>query len=225
MIRGVLFDMDGLLLDTERLGARILPRLCRERGYEVPPDLYGRMLGRGYAEDCQLMREALGAEFPSEAVLEDFRAALQSVARNGGMPVKKGMAACLAGLKARGVLRALATSTRRATVELYIRHTPEMQNALDSLTCGDDVERGKPAPDIYLLAARRLGLSPEECLGVEDSLSGLKSLKAAGIAAVMIPDLVEPDERFEGLVSYRLDHLGQLCALVDRLNLSPGVHA
>ena len=107
-----------------------------------------------------------------------------------GLPTKKGLAECLTGLRARSLRLALATSTDRAIVERYVQATPAMQNAFDVMICGPEGGRSKPAPDIYLEAARRLGLEPGECLGVEDSRNGLRSLTAAGCVSVMIPDLL-----------------------------------
>jgi len=88
----------------------------------------------------------------------------------------------------------------------------------DTMVCGVEAGRGKPAPDIYVEAARRLGLKPEECVGVEDSVAGLQSLTAAGSVRVLIPDLLPNDERFSALVDYELQGLADLPALIDRLN-------
>ena len=136
-----------------------------------------------------------------------------------GLPTKKGLAECLTGLRARSLRLALATSTDRTIVERYVQATPAMQNAFDVMICGPEGGRSKPAPDIYLEAARRLGLEPGECLGVEDSRNGLRSLTAAGCVSVMIPDLLPYDDSLAPYVKHRLSDLGQLCTLADRLNL------
>ena len=225
MIRGVLFDMDGLLLDTERLGMRIMPDVCARMGYSMPPALYIRLLGLTSREGRHVLEEALDEGFPYEAMMDAFHEAFAQMAQRGEVPAKKGLEACMTGLKARGIRRALATSTHRSLVELYLQSVAPLRDALDFVVCGPEVPNGKPAPDIYLRAAEGLGLAPGECLGVEDSLNGLKSLKAAHVTAVMIPDLMPPDERFRGLVDYRLDDLNQLCGLIDRLNLGARARA
>lgn len=219
MVRGVLFDMDGLLLDTERLGMAMYTAACQTHGYTCTPQIYHRLIGCNAERGRALAMEAFGPDFPQEAVSADFRRRMHEVAVRGELPVKKGVAECMAGLKQRGIRRALATSTAREIVELYVAHTPELQNVFDASVCGAEGGVSKPAPDIYLEAMRRLDLTADECLGVEDSLNGLKSLTAAHCPSVMIPDMIPYGEAFEGLVTYRLADLTQLCSLVDRLNL------
>lgn len=223
MIRGVLFDMDGVLLDTERLGREVLTSECAKRGYRLTKELYARMMGTTVEISRQYMMEDLGGDFPYEEVTASHHQRIYAIACQGGLPLKKGLEECMAGLKARGIRLALATSTARPTVETYIANLPALQGVFDAMVCGSEAGRSKPEPDIYLEAARRLELPIEECIGVEDSLNGLRSLKAAGCVSVMIPDLLPCDERVAGLVSHRLDDLTQLCGLIDRLNLGAKV--
>lgn len=219
MIRGILFDMDGVLLDTERLGSRLFTQVCARRGYEAPGGLFLRMLGCTAQAGYDVLREVFGPAFPCQAVMDEVHEGIFQIAMTTGLPLKAGMEACMAGLRARGLRVALATSTDRAVVDRYVEHTPAMQGVFDAMVCGAEGGRSKPAPDIYLEAARRLGLAPSECVGVEDSRNGLRSLTAAGCVSVMIPDLLPFDDSLAPYVRHRLTHLGQLCALVDRLNL------
>ena len=219
MIRGVLFDMDGVLLDTERLGSRLFEQACARRGYAVPEKLYLSLLGCTAQAGFDVLHEAFGPDFPCQAVMDEVHQGIFHTAVTTGLPTKKGLAECLTGLRARSLRLALATSTDRAIVERYVQATPAMQDAFDVMICGPEGGRSKPEPDIYLEAARRLGLSPGECLGVEDSRNGLRSLTAAGCVSVMIPDLLPYDDSLAPYVKHRLSDLGQLCALADRLNL------
>lgn len=219
MIKGILFDMDGVILNTERLSRDEYIGACEEMGYpQMNEAIYERLIGKPREEDRRIMKAEMGEDFPFDAMYDRYRERLVERVLTGVDCTKPGLQECMEGLKARGVRIALATSTGREVVTQYIAHVPLMQNVFDDMVCGVEAGRGKPAPDIYLEAARRLGLKPEECIGVEDSQAGLQSLTAAGCVRVMIPDILPCDERFDGLTDHVLSTLAQLPALVDQLN-------
>ena len=217
MIQGCLFDMDGVLLDTERLGMTLLPQIAKQYGYDFSSDLYLRILGMHRALSRGITQKELGKDYPHDAVLTDTFSAMVARAEEGTLPLKAGVADCFARLKARGIRLALATSTGRDTVDRYFRSIPEIGTAFDAVVCGSEVANSKPAPDIYLKAAEKLDLPPSACIGVEDSLSGLKSLTAAGIRSVMIPDILPYGETFAPFVTWTADSLSALCDLVESL--------
>lgn len=220
MIKGVLFDMDGVLLDTERIGRDIYLRRCAELGYpQMNLKMFERLLGNTKERDRELMHEMLGEDFPFDELYDGYRDELLAKACRGEVPCRPGVEECFEGLKKRGLKIALATSTARATVEIYQQHIPQLCGVFDFMVCGAEGGRSKPAPDIYLKAAAGLGLDIAECVGVEDSLNGLKSLTAAGAVRVMVPDLLPCDERFAGVVDEEIKDLTLLCGLIDRLNL------
>ena len=224
MIRGVLFDMDGVLLDTERMGQMYFIRLCHELGYpgmDIPK--FNRLLGVTRAENIRQLKEMLGDDFPGEYAMDTYREMLLSEGRAGRIPMKKGVEECITGLKARGIRIGLATSTPREVVEMYFEHLPVLASAFDGMVCGTEAARSKPAPDIYLEAARRVGVPIEECLGIEDSRAGLRSITDAGAGSVFVPDLLGYDDSMNGTVKYQIEHLGQLCGLIDRINLEARV--
>lgn len=219
MIKGILFDLDGVILETERLGRAIYIQKCHEFGYTAMDEKkYEELLGKTRDEDREIVRAAVGSEFPFDEMYDAYRAGLYALAETGELPCKPFVTECMKGLKERGMRIALATSTARHIVEGYQKHIPQLRDVFDFMVCGAEAGRGKPAPDVYLKAAAGIGLKPEECIGVEDSAAGLQSQTAAGCVRVLIPDLLPNDERYAGLVDYCLDDLSQLCALVDRLN-------
>lgn len=218
MIRGVLFDMDGVLFDTETLGQELMPRAAAAYGKQMDKELYFRLLGVNEHLSRKILLEEYGSDFPFDAFHNAFLDYFLQIARAGQLPRKPGLAACMEGLKERGMKIALATSTQRPVVECYLSHTPELRECFDATVCGIEVPNGKPAPDIYRKAAEKLGLLPEECVGVEDSRNGVKSLRSAGCHSVMIPDLLPFSEELAPYVDSCLTGLDQLCALIDRLN-------
>ena len=219
MIKGVLFDMDGVILDSERVGREIYMGKCYEMGYTQMTDaIFETLLGKTKDEDRRLMKEALGEDFPFDELYDAYREELSGRATCGQLPCKPGVQECFDGLKARGIKIALATSTARPVVLDYQKYIPQMRDVFDFMVCGAEAGRSKPAPDVFLKAAAGLGLDIHDCLGVEDSVAGLQSQTAAGCTRVLVPDLLPCDERFNGLWDYCLPTLHDLCPLIDRLN-------
>jgi len=221
MIRAVLFDMDGVLLDTETLGFRAMRRIAAEFGYTVDLAFYRTTLGLTNGECYRAYIAGLGEAFPYEEASERFARYFTQYSRARSLPRKPGLTECLEGLRARGIRIALATSTARTLVNEYFASMPDLGPYFNGMVCGGEAPRGKPAPDIYIAAARAVGCAPEECVGVEDSFGGLQAVHASGARCVMIPDLLPYEESFRPYVDDCLAGLGELCPLIDRLN-APG---
>ena len=192
IIKGAIFDMDGLMLDTEKLLVRFWRQAAAEYGYEMTVEhvLGIRSLSRKYS--IPKLKGIFGDEFPFDEVRSLRIRLMNDYIDKNGFDVKQGLFELLDYLKAHKIRIAVATATSRDRAEMYLNRIHALEY-FDAVICGDMVKNGKPEPDIYLTAANELGLPPSECAAFEDSPNGLKSAFAAGCKVIMIPDLSQPD--------------------------------
>ncbi len=195
---GILFDMDGLLLDSERLARDAFVRACEDHGYEADLVAYLECIGSTYDQTRERLMAAYGQDFPYQAIDERWRHHYHARLAEGPVPLKDGAQALLAHLTTREVPMALVTSTRRATAEQKLEATGLIR-FFDSLICGGETERGKPHPDPYLAGAARLELEPTDCWALEDSANGVRAAVSAGCMVYQVPDLVAPTTEIEQL--------------------------
>jgi HAD superfamily hydrolase (TIGR01509 family) len=193
-----IFDMDGLLIDSERPILDAWIKAADELGLPLAADALLHALGRR-AEDARvLFRAAFPAEFPFDRARARVQALLSAQREQAGFAVKQGVAALLVRLAERGIPCAVASSTRRAEVERRLA-AAGLAPYFGALVGGDEVEHGKPAPDTFLLAARRLEVDPARCVVFEDMEHGARGALAAGMQAVLVPDLKQPSDEVRTL--------------------------
>ena len=187
----VIFDMDGLMLDTEPLAARAWEEAAARAGVGFDMSLASRMIGRNFA-DCSLMiRAHYAADYPVDTLLAHWHAAYDAIVSREGLALKPGVCELIDWLVARDIPRAVATSTRLDRALAKLAHVDVLAH-FAAVVGGDEIERGKPAPDIYLEAARRLAVAPAACVVLEDSEPGVRGALAAGMTPIMVPDRLLP---------------------------------
>lgn len=213
-IKGAIFDMDGTLIDTEKLYIRFWKQSAADFGYTMTDEIvFGiRSLARKFAE--KKLKGILGEDFPYVDVREHRTELLDAYIKEHGIELKSGARELLEFLRRKGVRIAVATATARAKTEKYLEQIG-IADYFDAIACGDMVENGKPEPDIYLLASEKLGLAPNECAAFEDSPNGLKSAYRAGCVTVMIPDLSQPDEELLPILSGVYNSLSDAAVLFE----------
>lgn len=190
MFEAVIFDMDGLLLDSERPIRDAWLEIGQAHGVMLDAPTYQRVIGRSMVEVHAILGEVFGVERYRRAA-DEVAALLEARHAVQGYPAKAGAAALLGWLGERGVTCGLASSSYRAKI-LHRLGTAALLDRFAAIAGGDEVARGKPAPDVYLLAAERLGVAPAACLAFEDSDNGARAALEAGMKVVIVPDLVEP---------------------------------
>jgi HAD superfamily hydrolase (TIGR01509 family) len=188
----VIFDLDGLMLDTESISRLSWRKAAQEYERAVSDELFASFIGRR-TEDCEAMlRELWGADFPLAELRARIREHWARHVAEHGIPHKPGVAELIDFLETRQIPKAIATSSSKEEARAKMG---ELAKHFDIVVTGDEVKRGKPAPDIFLLAAARLGVEAPNCLVLEDSLAGMQAAQAAGAYAIMVPDLMPPDEK------------------------------
>lgn len=189
----VVFDMDGLLVDTESLAMRSLMQVAREMNIDAPEAFCHTMIGVP-ADHCRtLVQERFGPGFPADRYLSAASRHMEALIGAGALALKPGVPELLADLEALGIGKAVATSSSRAKASHHLRHTGIL-GRFDAVITRDDVERGKPHPDLFLKAAEALGFPAQDCLAFEDSYNGVRAAHAAGMTVVMVPDLLPPTD-------------------------------
>ena len=198
------------MLDSEVIYRAAWLRAIGEFRREMPEETFRRFLGRNGADSRALLAEIYGVDFDVNGFLDVCRTLAGEHIEAHGIALKRGLAELLEKIEARRLAKGVATSTRRAWA---LRCLGTLATRFEVLTTGDEVARGKPAPDIFLLCAERLQAAPHECLVLEDSEAGIRAAHAAGMPAIMIPDLVEPSEEVRALawrVCNSLEEVDQL---------------
>jgi HAD superfamily hydrolase (TIGR01509 family) len=190
--------MDGLLLDTERVALETYLDTASALGIDAAtPALYATFIGRSWQATRVLLEEALGPR-NSERMLSRWPERFEARVESGSIPRKPGVEDLLDLIGRRGTPIALATSTAR---HLTLRQlgAAGLLDRFGAMATGDEVVNGKPAPDIYLLAARRLGVDPASCVALEDSEPGVEAASRAGMRVIMVPDLIQPAPRIRAM--------------------------
>jgi HAD superfamily hydrolase (TIGR01509 family) len=206
-IDAVLLDMDGTLLDTERVYLESLIAALGACGYTDDILTLGHAMVGMPAPDCEAMlRDRYGERFPLADLNKAFSARRDEIFQ-AGIPLKSGAVELLDALRGHGYPMAIVTSSSRRTAEEHLT-LAGIRSRFDSVLTRDDVERGKPSPDLYLLAARRLGFQPASCLAIEDSNPGVAAAHAAGAITIMVPDIVPPSAASHARCAAVLPDLG-----------------
>lgn len=215
MFKAVVFDMDGVITDTEKLYRRFQMEEGIKRG--IPEDILTyaceHIAGGNKYSNKPIFEKIVGRGIDYMEYREKLMANLDAYIAEHGVELKYGVKDTLAYLKDKGIKIGLATSTIRDRAIGYLT-AHDIYKYFDELIFGNMVEHGKPAPDIYLKACERLGVMPEEAVAVEDSINGIKSAGTAGLYPVMVVDLIQPNDEIEPYVKQVYDDITHLREII-----------
>jgi HAD superfamily hydrolase (TIGR01509 family) len=204
--------MDGLMLDTERLEVELYVRISAEMGWPTAEAFLRSTIGISEAASETRYKAEYGGGYPYREIWERVKAAQTELGNRKGLPHRPGLLVLLDKLRDLGIPLAVATSTDRERAKWKLG-CAGILDRFAVLACGDEVERGKPEPDIFLLAAERLDFEPASCIGFEDSPAGLVGLAKAGIPSVFVKDLAEPPREILANVWRRCGDLAEAAKL------------
>lgn len=197
-IEGVIFDMDGLLLDTERIVKRTWTDVGTAMGYPDMGEQIYHTLGFSRPRRKAYFESYYGPGWPDEEIVRRCGIRFNEIVDTEGIPVKKGVRELMGFLKEKGIKIGLATSTSEEYARLELEHAG-LWEYFDGRVFGSMIKKSKPAPEIYEKACAAIGVEPGYALALEDAPSGVQSAHAAGLRAIMIPDLVQPTAEIKAM--------------------------
>ena len=214
-IKGVLFDMDGVVFDTEKAYLNTWTKVCASYGYDLKRDTYISVMGTGRENTINTFKNALGCDIPMEDMYKDKDKMIKEIVESGQVPVKSGAEEILTWLRKNNIKTALATSAKRWRAETQLEMSG-IKNLFDAVVCGDDITNLKPDPEIFLKAGEKIGLNPDECIVIEDSPAGIQAAYNAGMYGIHVEDLKEADDTIKKYSKVNFKNLMEIKEYIDK---------
>jgi len=187
-VDAIIFDMDGVLIDSERISFKCFQEVFKEHNYKMDEIFYLRLIGRNVKSIKIIMEEEYGTDFPFDTIYKKKSNLALEITDKNGVIIKPGVHELLDYLNKENYKIAVATSTRRERA-LQLLEEAKIKDKVNYVICGDQVENSKPNPEIFLKAAKGLNVSPEKCIVIEDSDAGITAAHAAKMIGIHVPDM------------------------------------
>jgi len=187
-VEAIIFDMDGVLIDSERLSLKCYQEVFKEYDYKIDEEFYVQFIGTNVKSIKAKMEEKYGEDFPFDSIYEKKVKLTLEITDKNGVIIKPGVHELLDYLNKKNYKIAVATSTRRKRA-LQLLEEAKIKDKVDFVICGDQVENSKPDPEIFLKAAKGLDVNPENCIVIEDSDAGITAAHAAKMTGIHVPDM------------------------------------
>lgn len=216
MIKAIIFDMDGLMIDSERVTFECYQERLKDMNLTMDEEFYKTLLGKPIKGIYQRFYDVYGNDFPIENVIQDVHQLMAERFETEGVPVKKGLVELLHYLKDNNYKTIVATSSNRDRVDKILAQA-KITEFFDDSICGDEVTRGKPNPEVFLKSCQKLGVNVDEAIVLEDSEAGIQASYDANIKVICIPDMKYPEKQYEEKTFKILKDLTEVTAYLKSL--------
>lgn len=196
MIKAIIFDMDGLMIDSERVTFECYQEILKGMNLTMDEEFYKTLLGKPLKGIYQRFYDVYGNDFPIEDVIKDVHALMAKRFETEGVPIKTGLKSLLEYLKENNYKTIVATSSNRDRVDTILSQA-QITDYFDDSICGDEVTKGKPNPEVFLKSCQKLDVNVDEAIVLEDSEAGIQASYDAGIKVICIPDMKYPEKQYE----------------------------
>ncbi|WP_315066944.1 HAD family phosphatase [uncultured Clostridium sp.] len=197
-VDAVIFDMDGVLIDSERISFKCFQEVLKDYDYEMDEKVYLKFIGRNYDGIGKVLKEEYGEDFPFEEIYKKKSKMALEFTNKNGVKVKPDVHELIDYLNNKNYKIAVATSTRRERA-IELLGEARIKDKVNYVVCGDQVEHSKPNPEIFLKAAKGLDVKPENCMVIEDSDAGITAAHAAKMVGIHVPDMKELEDETKKL--------------------------
>ena len=216
MIKAIIFDMDGLMIDIERVTFECYQERLKDMNLTMDEEFYKTLLGKPIKGIYQRFYDVYGNDFPIENVIQDVHQLMAERFETEGVPVKKGLVELLHYLKDNNYKTIVATSSNRDRVDKILAQA-KITEFFDDSICGDEVTKGKPNPEVFLKSCQKLGVNVDEAIVLEDSEAGIQASYDANIKVICIPDMKYPEKQYEEKTFKILKDLTEVTAYLKSL--------
>ena len=213
MIKAIIFDMDGLMIDSERVTFECYQERLKDMNLTMDEEFYKTLLGKPIKG---IYQRFYGNDFPIENVIQDVHQLMAERFETEGVPVKKGLVELLHYLKDNNYKTIVATSSNRDRVDKILAQA-KITEFFDDSICGDEVTKGKPNPEVFLKSCQKLGVNVDEAIVLEDSEAGIQASYDANIKVICIPDMKYPEKQYEEKTFKILKDLTEVTAYLKSL--------
>lgn len=216
MIKAIIFDMDGLMIDSERVTFECYQERLKDMNLTMDEEFYKTLLGKPIKGIYQRFYDVYGNDFPIQNVIQDVHQLMAERFETEGVPVKKGLVELLHYLKDNNYKTIVATSSNRDRVDKILSQA-KITEFFDDSICGDEVTKGKPNPEVFLKSCQKLGVNVDEAIVLEDSEAGIQASYDANIKVICIPDMKYPEKQYEEKTFKILKDLTEVTAYLKSL--------